>query len=84
MDHNGHEEDNAPHTQGVGLLLTTETQKALIGWEAHRPRFLTASFKTTEKRINMNVIQCYAPTNDSDTKDKDQFYNRLQTLLGET
>ena len=29
----------------------------------------------------MNLIQCYVPTNDHDDKDKDQFYNRLQTIL---
>ena len=29
----------------------------------------------------MNVIQCYAPTNDSDEDTKDQFYSRLQSIL---
>ncbi|VDP51435.1 unnamed protein product [Schistosoma margrebowiei] len=29
----------------------------------------------------MNVIQCYAPTNDYSEGDKHQFYDRLQTIF---
>lgn len=31
----GHEEQNAPHSQGVALMLAKSAQRALIGWEAH-------------------------------------------------
>ena len=42
----GHEKEDAPHTQGVALMLSKTAQRALIGWEAHGPRFLVANFRT--------------------------------------
>jgi hypothetical protein len=52
--YSGHEE--APHTEGVALMLSQSAQRALIGWEAHGPRVITATFRTKEN-ICMNVIQ---------------------------
>lgn len=62
-------------------LLTKMAQRALIGWEAHGPCILTACFRTTNRRINLDVIQCYAPTNESHKDVKDDFYNRLLTII---
>ena len=58
--YSGHEE--APHTEGVALMLSQSAQRALIGWEAHGPRVITTTFRTKEN-ICTNVIQCYAPPN---------------------
>ena len=40
-----------------------------------------ASFKTRMGKIQLNIIQCYAPTNDKDEGTKEDFYNKLQTVL---
>ncbi|CAI2732551.1 unnamed protein product [Schistosoma spindalis] len=79
--YSGHEQENAPHTQGVALMLSKQAQNALIGWESHGPRIIKASFKTKKEGITMNVIQCYAPTNEYNEDAKDQFYDRLQSIV---
>ncbi|VDO47436.1 unnamed protein product [Schistosoma margrebowiei] len=78
--YSGHEEENAPHThtQGVALMLSKQVQNALIGSESHGPRIIKAYCGTKKEDISMNVIPCYAPTNDYNEDAKDQFYDRLQ------
>ncbi|VDO98291.1 unnamed protein product [Schistosoma curassoni] len=78
--YSGHEEENAPHTQGIALMLSKEARNALVGWESHGSRIIKASCKTKNEGITMNVIRSYAPTNDSNDDNKDQFYERLQSI----
>ncbi|VDO88339.1 unnamed protein product [Schistosoma margrebowiei] len=81
MLYSGYEEENAPHTQRVALMLSKQAQNALIGWESHGPRIVKASFKTKKEGISTNIIQCYTPTNDYNEDAIDQFYNRLQSIV---
>ncbi|VDP43122.1 unnamed protein product [Schistosoma margrebowiei] len=62
--YSGHEEENAPHTRRVALMLSKQARNALIGWESHGERIIKALFKTKKEGISMNIIQCYVPTND--------------------
>ena len=77
----GHEEDNAPRTQGVALVLSKTAQRALTGWETHGPRILKAAFQTKKRKINMDVIQCYAPTNDSNEDVKEELCGGLSAII---
>ncbi|KAH9587026.1 Craniofacial development protein 2 [Schistosoma haematobium] len=79
--YSGHDGENAPHTQGIALMLFKPAQNALIGWESHEPRIIKASFKTKKEGITMNVIQSHVPSNDYNEDVKDQFYNRLQSIV---
>ncbi|VDP43430.1 unnamed protein product [Schistosoma curassoni] len=81
MLYSGHEKENTPHTQGVALMLSKRAQNALIGWRSRGPRIIKASFKTKKECITMNVIQCCAPTNDYNEDIKDEFYDRLQSII---
>ena len=77
----GHSEEGAPHTEGVGLMLTPEAHRALNGWEPISSRIITSKVATKKKNIRLNVIQCYAPTNDTEDEKKEDFYQHLQTVL---
>ncbi|VDP25709.1 unnamed protein product [Schistosoma curassoni] len=79
--YSGHEEENVSHTQRVALMLSKVARNALVGWESHGSRNIKVSFKTKKEGITMNIIQCYAPTNDSNDDTKDQFYERLQLII---
>lgn len=70
----GHEVKNAPHTAGVAIMLSkqAETEKALIGWEPINSRITKAKIRTSNKRMNLNVIICYAQTNNVDEQKKEQ------------
>ena len=63
-------------TTHLGCVSKT-VQRALTGWEAHGPRILKAKKQT----INMDVILCYAPTNDSNEDVEEEFYSWLSTII---
>ena len=71
--------DQGPHREGIALILRKTAKKTLRGWEAQGSRIIMASLSTTNKRINMNIVQIYAPTNDEEEK-KDN-YNKLQAVI---
>ena len=68
--HSGNGDRKGPHTLGVAMMIAQETERSLIGWEAHGPRLMKTSFWTTKENIKVHVILCYVPTNDSTEEDK--------------
>ena len=65
----------------MALLLAPETHGAVIGWEHVNSCIITAKFTTKKKDIRLNVIQCYAPTNDAEEEKKNDFYLQIQAVL---
>ncbi|VDP54454.1 unnamed protein product [Schistosoma curassoni] len=79
--YSGHEQENASHTKGVALMPSKQARNAFVEWKSHGSRIIKASFETKKGGIKMNVVQCSAPTNDSNDDIQDQFYERLQSII---
>ena len=79
--YSGHIEEGAPHTEGVALMLAPEAHGALIGWDPVNSRIITDKFTTKKKDIRLNIIQCYALTNDAEEEKNDDFYQKLQAVI---
>ena len=76
--HHHHHHHN--HAEGVASVLSREVQQALICWEPVYSRIISATFDTRDMNIKLNVVQCYAPTNDADDGTKKEFYEQLHHL----
>ena len=76
--YSGHMEENAAHSDGVAIMISKEAQRTVIGWEPVSARIITAKFKTSHKRITLNITQWYAPTNDADEELKEEVYQMLE------
>ena len=65
----------APHEKGVALILSKQASKSLTEWEPISERIINARFES--RCQNTTIIQVYAPPNDADEDDKDNFYHQL-------
>ena len=68
--YSGHDEEDDHHIR-VAIVLTQEAQSAPISSKAAGPRSIYASIKTKKKKIKLNIIQCYAPTNEKEKNNGD-------------
>ena len=72
MVYSGHKKE---HKNGMGVLLTKQAAKSMVGLHALSNRVLI--LKIASKPFNLVIIQVYAPTSTSSDEDIEQFYNDL-------
>jgi len=70
------------YQRGVAIILSKEASSALENWNPVSDRIITVRFNS--RHIKTTIIQFCAPTNDIDTQEKDDFYERLQQVYDKT
>ena len=66
----------------MAITLSKEASSALENWNPVSDRIIKVRFNS--RHIKITIIQFYAPTNDVDTQEKDDFYERLQQVYDKT
>ena len=77
--YSGPPNENDHHRNGVALMLSQKASKSLLEWEPVNERIITARFQSKFQKVT--ILQCYAPTNQADQQDKEDFYGQLQNTL---
>lgn len=64
---------------GVGIMLSKATRRSLIDWNPVSDRIITARIRN--KVRNVNIVQCYAPTDPDEEEAKNAFYLELTRVM---
>ena len=64
------------HHRGVALIMNKQSLSTLMEWESINERLIKARFNS--KYCKLTIIQCYAPTNDSEDELTRDRYEQLQ------
>ena len=62
------------------MIFRKRLRNCLMEWILVSERLLHARFKGTQ--VNMSILQCYAPTNNAEDEEKENFYSSLQADVG--
>ncbi|CAF1621865.1 unnamed protein product, partial [Adineta ricciae] len=74
--------ESSAHVRGVGMLLSTRAQKAMMGYNPINSRIITARFMAI--LFNITVINVYAPTAEASKDDMETFYDDLENAILKT
>ena len=71
-----------PHHEGFAIIhheARKKMEKYLMAWKPVNSSIIQARFKG--RQTNLSIIQCYAPANDSNDRNKEASYEQLQETL---
>ena len=77
--YSGKENKDDIHERGACIMLSGYVKKCLMEWEPVDDRIITARINAKIQKIT--IIQCYAPMNNAEPYEKEEFYNKLQTVV---
>ena len=75
--HSGRQDERK--SEGVGIAMTKEARASMRSYHPVSPRVLSAEFQTQVGPLLVIVV--YAPTNQHNDEEKDEFYNDLDNTL---
>ena len=71
--------NNENHTNGVGIIMTNEIAKSMIGFWPISDRAML--MKLDAKPFKIAIIQVYAPTQDHSEEEVEEFYEQINNAL---
>ena len=72
-------DEGSGYSQGVAVILSKESRRALLGYSPISDRVLKDRFQG--KPHNISFIQCYAPTSNAKDEEMEELYNTLQETI---
>jgi hypothetical protein len=70
---------NKHRKNGVGMIITNQVSRSLIGYKAVNDRIIYIRVKAHP--VNITCVQVYAPTTSAETADIEDFYRNLHSAL---
>ena len=67
---------NNLHRGGVAVIVTRKVEKTLLEWTPVNDRLMKVRFNS--KFAKLTIISCYAPTEEAEEEEKDEFYKQLE------
>ena len=73
----GYEDKKGLH--GVGIAVSNRISNSIQSWQAISARI--CAMRINAKPTPISILSCYAPTEDTDSSEKDDFYMSLQRVI---